>query len=262
MDTFDSPLNLAHQQRRRGESLEESQQYSQSIQCHSKAADYLLAAQSVTTDKQALESLSLQYHHHINKQQLLRHKINQLTISTQPRKSCTEVLQTMITSKEVEKAQFGSDVMQTMEECDSLLRILDERAEERGLASGVDYFTTAGMARGCKYNKQADVVVEELRIHNDALRAHVMFLLTECEEKDTEIARLVEENKLLKQSRSEVRLNELDNEPEEPLPTPKDIKLDDVPNLPLAPLEKPHFDFTSFPLGNVPESTIKDSESS
>jgi len=269
MDVFKSPLNSAHHQRRKGDSLEESGRYIEAIQCHAKASEYLLAAQAITSDKQALESLGLQHNQHLKKQDLLRRKLAQVKLySVTAGDSSSQVLHTMITSREVDKAQLGSDVMQTMEECNSLLHILDARAEERQITSGVDYFTTAGMARGCKYNKHADMVLEELRIHNDALRAHVMQLLTECEDKDLKIARLMDENHRLRQPSTENSdvLQECNRPayeaeaeiPEQPLPTPKDIKLDDVPNLPLAPLEKPDFDFTSFPLGNAHETVSKD----
>ena len=222
---------------------------------------YLLQAQTATTVPCVLESLSLQHRHHTKQQEILKQKFaRQKHCQSQSSMTQTPLDNTVEAQSPSPQSTDGHDgapnyqpdkqpesVAITMGECDSLLCMLRNRAEDKGVPSGIpEYFTTKQMSQGKKQLKRNEDVIEELCTQNEALRYHIKELLEELDQKDRDILHLKEENERLKSKPIPVAPPMTDSvESEEPLPT---IKLDDLPNLQLAPLEKPEFDFNSFQL--------------
>ena len=174
-------------------------------------------------------------------------------------------------------------VRQAMQECDSLLRMLQLRGGANDQEAGqsiqpdAEYTVTRQMSKGkllpCADTQEA--AIEELQIHNRALCSNIRDLLVELELKDAEIDQLKQENQSLRIAQRPQSLDKDNSTPssgkcnfknltesEEPLPTPTEIKLDDLlqGNVQLAPLEKPEFDFNSLQFNAASNSAVDDDE--
>ncbi|CAH2241795.1 jg16357 [Pararge aegeria aegeria] len=68
------PLNLAHQQHRRGEAYLKSKRYDEAIHCHNNAAELLLEAIKSTTSPVAVESITLQHSYHLKQKEFIKNK--------------------------------------------------------------------------------------------------------------------------------------------------------------------------------------------
>ncbi|XP_045135823.1 nuclear receptor-binding factor 2-like isoform X2 [Portunus trituberculatus] len=73
-----SPLNQAHREQRRAESFQRGGRLEEAAECHGRAAELLKAALSLTKNNLALQSITLQYDHHLRQHQLLRFRNKQL----------------------------------------------------------------------------------------------------------------------------------------------------------------------------------------
>lgn len=151
-------------------------------------------------------------------------------------------------------------VHRTMEECDSLLAFLRKRSEAGG--KSLDPLASI-VQKALKSPKDDKTIIEELRVHNDALRFHVLSLLEENEEYEQQIRVLELENDNLRGTSSNLWTSPEDtsrlspkmassgliessesDKSEKYYPNPNRIDVNDLPKLP--PLEKPQFDMESF----------------
>lgn len=257
---------------------------------------------TITSVQQALESLRLQREYHSRQSALIDDR--------RSRDASQRVRNRMAGAKSVDSTesaakpldkdscsiglggrQSSGDVFQTLDDCDSLLQFLNQRARTSGKiislpgpaavarAAGAQIGTRA--ASGTADSDQNDestsaaenvetkrmtaksdtVIIEELRVHNDALRAHILDLLNEAEEYQRqedytrrEMDYLRGDNRRLKE-----RLHRLENNAPgasgSPLATTSDtfysfpvgmaLNLDNLPSLELPPLEVPKFDFNT-----------------
>ena len=145
-------------------------------------------------------------------------------------------------------------VFRTMEECDSLLSFLKNRAAGRYMENTIypETFQNKTMIGGIKNRKDDKTIIEELRMHNDALRTHILELLRENEGYYKELQTLRKENVELHKSRNNggkrdsFLTESTDSEKSEKYyPNPHRIDINDLPSLELPPLEMPTFDFNS-----------------
>ncbi|RXN11346.1 nuclear receptor-binding factor 2-like protein [Labeo rohita] len=72
MEVMDSPLNQAHHYGRKADQLVAKEKFEEAILCHSKAAELLTEASSMTQSEQVRLSLELQRDRHLQQQRLIR----------------------------------------------------------------------------------------------------------------------------------------------------------------------------------------------
>ena len=225
---------------------------------------------------QALESLSLQRERHLKEEAVIRHKqrchqmVNKYSQYRQERPRSKTPLQeesegATLTNGEISINQLASTittvdenllVYRTMEECDSLLQFLKNRTATAGKPEPpkASKYTSSQNKKqlfqsGTKIPIDDQLIIEELRMHNDALREHILELLTECDLKDLQANQYKKENeKLVERLRKlESQMSE-SNESEKCYPLPSRMSVDDLPSMELPPLEMPTFDFDKFKL--------------
>ena len=220
----------------------------------------------MTSVSGALESLELQKQRHKSEISVIRHKQRceemTKTLSTSPPSkspSQPEVanIKTGIANGKPDGANEVDGqllVYQTMEECDSLLSFLKNRAAGRHMENTIypETFQNKTMIGGIKNPKDDKTIIEELRMHNEALRTHILELLRENEGYYKELQTLRKENVQLHISRNDggehdsVLTESTDSEKSEKYyPNPHRIDINDLPSLELPPLEMPTFDFDS-----------------
>lgn len=83
---MDYPINWAHQQDRRAETLVSHKKFSDAIVCHQKALEFLQEAMKMTEVKEALISLQLQCNNHCRQQRILKEKWKQWELEQEQRK--------------------------------------------------------------------------------------------------------------------------------------------------------------------------------
>ena len=216
----------------------------------------------MTSVSGALESLELQRQRHQSEISVIRHKQRceemKKTLSTSPPSKSPEPevgnIKTANGKPDVADEVDGQlSVYRTMEECDSLLSFLKNRAAGRYMENTINLETfqktTVG---GIKNPKDDKTIIEELRMHNEALRTHILELLRENEGYYKELQTLRKENVELHKSRNDggkrdsFLTESTDSEKSEKYyPNPHRIDINDLPSLELPPLEMPTFDFDS-----------------
>lgn len=232
----------------------------------------------MTSVHSALESLQLQKQRHLGEISVIRHK-----------QHCEEMKKTMLpTSRSPSQPEMGPvnlnmpngkqgtidevdgqlSVYRTMEECDSLLTFLRNRAAGHN-GENTTYSEIANQKPspiGTKNPKDDKTIIEELRMHNEALRAHILDLLRENEGYYKELQILRKENvefhisqsgKNKQQSpgvhSSSMLADSTDSDKSEKYyPNPNRLDINDIPSMELPPLEMPTFDFDS--LGKLSDS--------
>ncbi len=176
----------------------------------------------------------------------------------------------------IEDVDGDTAVFKTMEECDSLLAFLRNRAAMQG--------RNVNQPAGTKAPKHEATIIEELRMHNDALRAHILDLLQENEELRMHLNSVQRDETKKSHSKSPpedlqypkrnpespegnlpVNLALLEEEiqnsvlmaessesekSEKYYPHPDRMDINNLPSLQLPPLEMPKFDFDSLNIGN------------
>ncbi len=224
----------------------------------------------MTSVASAVESLQLQKQRHMSEILITKHKqrcaemkrANDTALRTSPQGEA---------AKEPGEALDTGDVYRTMEECDSLLAFLRDRASGRFNEEDKDIQPTK--RPGVKAPKDDKTIIEELRVHNDALRGHILELLRENEGYYTELLALRKENAELHAQLHGDQAGDLHQETNEPsallvestdseksekyFPNPDRIDINILPTMELPPLEMPKFDFDS--LGKL-SSSMKDSQ--
>lgn len=196
---------------------------------------------SLTDVPRALESMQLQHKRHLED---IRHIRQRALVGGSMDMEGTVTSVSLAVPEEI--PDHHTLVYNTMEECDSLLQFLNERHKVAGKIPPHQLYSSA-----IKVPKDELQMVEELRLHNEALRAHILDLLKECEEHRANRLHLENENKMLKYKleklqRRDSSTSQESSEQEEHVAPPSDINPDAIPDLP--PLEMPQFDFDSFSL--------------
>ena len=151
-------------------------------------------------------------------------------------------------------ADEHNGVYRTMKECDSLLQFLSHR-QSLGYRSLVPPNSSSAYAsnNGSKSPKDDKVIIEELKMHNDALRQHVLDMLRDLETQAKDLDHYKSENgRLHARLRDMEKMNKsqmtesADSDLEYQLPMHVRMNLDDLTSLELPPLEMPKFDLDSF----------------
>ena len=149
-------------------------------------------------------------------------------------------------------------IYRTMDECDSLLQLLNHRASEmKSPAKPTNPQTDTTRentsqakltgSNGIKIPKDDKVVIQELRVHNGALQNHIVELLKECEYQQRQLAHYRRENDELKERLNQIQkpFMEESTDSEKYYPIPVGMNVHDLPSLELPPLEMPEFDFST-----------------
>ncbi|CAH1784781.1 unnamed protein product, partial [Owenia fusiformis] len=254
---MESPLNLAHLERRKAESNINKGRYDLAIACHKKAAEFLELALKTTSDNKARESIELQCDHHCRQQQLLRDKSNRLKMAERLNQMKRNASDNTIHPKdsvdesndETDGVTYNQYIYKDLEETDSLLQFLQTRALAQAQGDRLPSIETHTkrtkdeiIQSAVKSPKTESEIIEELHINNQSLRGQVLELLKELEEKDKEVTRLQNENSALRKRTNDKEDKDSDSEKENFYSMP--LNLDDLPSLPeLPPLEMPTFDF-------------------
>lgn len=252
---MESPLNLAHQQGRKADSLIKAGKFDEAIACHNRAAEFLLEAMQATRYTQALESLRLQHAHHLKQTDKLydRHRRAQLLqIKTNRRQYCDKSSQTLLQGPVSQALSEHSmpntstpapeisavpsweqshpledSIYHTLTENDSLIGMLLRRKQNMSaellhpMHSGVPVERVV-FSRGVADRRKEN---EDLKFHNEDLRKHVKSLMKELDGLQRENRKLKEKFVTRETIFSDVGQSELET----------------IPDLP--PLEMPTFDF-------------------
>ncbi|XP_013383158.1 nuclear receptor-binding factor 2 [Lingula anatina] len=259
---MDSPLNKAHRQERKAEALLRSGKFDEAVECHQQAAEYLLKAQSLTRVEKALESLQLQHDHHIKQKAVIRAKQRKAQLQKQQQMDSNDTTITNIASlsdnlpqmsgysdmpTDVTGGQMEEETFKTMEETDSLLFFLHNRAISLGMDSPRPWPNRHLIQTAVKAPKDDKMIIEELKTHNLALRSHIEQLLGENANLHEELNNIKKENEELKTNNhiKPVYVDDENDEEERFYSIPPHMNLSDLPSLELPPLEMPLFDFDS-----------------
>ncbi|XP_046330359.1 nuclear receptor-binding factor 2-like [Haliotis rufescens] len=180
---MDSPLNLAHQQGRRADALVRSGKFDDAVDCHKRAAEYLLEAMQLTSSEHALESLRLQHKHHLHQQELILEKRirierahnAQKSSENRTNQSCqTDDLDTI--DGDLDPNHFSeASLYHTMTHTDTLLAFLKDSQESSSPK------TSAPRVTFNKCPRDETAVIEELQAHNEHLQKHVKRLLRDLD---------------------------------------------------------------------------------
>ena len=222
----------------------------------------------MTTVPGALESLELQKQRHLSEIPVIKHKRRcaemkkAMQPTSPPTRSPSQPEMKNINTGAANGKQGKKDdvdrqlsVYRTMEKCDSLIAFLKNRAAGQNVEN--NSYNEKGHARaditGIKTPKDDKTIIEVLRIHNDALRLHILELLRENEGYCKELQTLRKENVELFTSRNSrgrqdgsILEESTDSEKSEKYyPNPNRIDINDIPSMELPPLEMPTFDFDS-----------------
>ncbi|XP_046566107.1 nuclear receptor-binding factor 2-like [Haliotis rubra] len=183
---MDSPLNLAHQQGRRADTLVRSGKFDDAVDCHKRAAEYLLEAMQLTSSEHALESLRLQHKHHLHQQELIlenRVRIErahnaQKSSENRTNQSCqTDDLDTI--DGDLDPNHFSeASLYRTMTHTDTLLAFLNQRKDSQEPSSPK---TSAPRVTFVKNPNDENTVIQELQTHNEQLQKHVKLLLRDLD---------------------------------------------------------------------------------
>ncbi|CAD5110946.1 DgyrCDS302 [Dimorphilus gyrociliatus] len=184
MNVLDCPINSAHQQERKADSLINYKKYERAIECLDKAIYFIDQASARTKVRDVLTSLKLQ------KESLQRRKRTVLQLDEESRRSSSPCSSTGSDQTD----DVSEDVLQTLYDCDTLLAELVQR-------QGCTVPPIRPLPNGMNTSK----VLEELHMHNAALQKHVRMLLDESGEKD----RQLKHYKLLNQQ-LEQKLHQMD----------------------------------------------------
>ena len=194
-----------------------------------------------TSDEVAAESIHLQKASHVKQQDIIKDKKMRAEITQKMKKKQREAalnkslsVDSQATLDDCEEQERELVVYRTMEETDSLLTFLKKRAD--GSTDG--HPKNPLLKSASKIPKDEKQIVEELRIHNEALRNHVLQLLRELDERQRENANLRERLRIHEEKK--YMANSYDSETYFSVPISSGIDLPDLP-----PLEMPTFDFNS-----------------
>lgn len=189
---MDTPLNLAHRQQRKADSLLKSGKFDESISCHRKAADLLKAALLQTSSPKAKESLELQFEYHNRQEVVVKYRQHvyealikaKTAAANQTNIGATTTVTAGIESPRNIKVGIETAILRTMAENDSLLQFLIKDSNNV-VESGQN---------GTKMPKDDKVIIEELRINGMALRKSIEQLLMKLDQETMRSKHLQDEN--------------------------------------------------------------------
>lgn len=272
--------------------------YDEAIECHQRAGELLEEALNCTTVPRAIESLKLQRDYHIKQQDVIRVKKEQFENYRKAVENQRKRMANAFSNNEFEDKQENEGttlqiaIYKTMEEADSLLELLFRRGvssdsdsiksdvsstadtDDRVLAiDTIDGESSSSNSNavpiGFKRPKDANTVIEELRILNQQLHSLVYKLVTQLDASSRETDALKSRIKYLENERLK-HVDQTNNSSTEQVKnnnlrvitdssggtspfvfSPMSELSPDVGEpvaLPaLTPLELPNFDFTSIP---------------
>ena len=244
---------------------------------HFSYSELLLGAMRTTHTQGALQSLTLQREYHLKQDAVVRQKQRHAIIaqkkSKKPRPNSgglQDHVDAPVTNGDtsesdvrfaarianqmadnIETCPDGTVICRTMEECDSLLQMLNHRGHEDEKSNGEKKgdVTPRQQTNGTKVPKDDKVIIEELRMHNIALCTHIVDLLKEIEQNKRQMQHYKSENDELKDklNRHDTSYNMMEDstDSEKYYPVPVGMNLHDLPSLELPPLEMPKFDFSA-----------------
>ncbi len=243
--------------------------------CSARAifVELLTEALAQTTVHAAVESLKLQKERHLREIPIIKHKKRwQEMQSAAPALSPSSAAQADITTDTLDGTTGAASEMneelsvyRTMQECDSLLKFL----KNRQTGQNAETHPPSALRTGVKTPKDDKTIIEELRMHNEALRGHILELLRENEGYWKELQLLRQENVKLHLKSESVDLDGTVDESstlaesteseksEKYYPNPHRMDINDLPGMELPPLEMPTFDFDSL---NKLNSTLNESQ--
>ncbi|KAL1122704.1 hypothetical protein AAG570_003031, partial [Ranatra chinensis] len=202
----------AHHSGRKAELLLKKKHFDDALECHARATEWLSQAMQLTNYSKCLESLKLQCDFHLRQTEIIRAKKVQFEAQKQlllfKKKKMEKKRWKGLNKKEEREGDLQIAIYRTMEEADSLLGMLTARGNGDENTKLV----------GTKHPKDDGTVMEELRTVNCQLRTLVNQLLAQLDAATSEAESL----------RTRLRVYEPN---------------DHIPDL--APLEMPHFDFST-----------------
>ncbi len=255
-------------------------------------AELLEKSESLSHASSAVESVRLQRKRHLAQVAIIKQKQEYAALFKtiiMPR-SPGEVGHQLTNQKAgtIEDVDGDTAVFRTMEECDSLLTFLRNRAAMQGRSVDQPAAVFRRGERICETGTKAPkhdaTIIEELRMHNDALRTHILDLLRENDDLRMQLDSV--QNVKTEQIHSKGTQENLQNvkgNPESPegnlpvnlalleeeiqnsvlmaesseseksekyYPHPDRMDINNLPSLQLPPLEMPKFDFDSLNIGS------------
>ncbi len=222
---------------------------------------------TLTDVQRALESLNLQRQYHIKEEAVVRDRQRRENMLMKASTKHAQPASKLPSQEEVDGSiTNGGDasnamtatvtavdenllIYRTMEECDSLLLFLKKRAITAGknmdeldaVCGGSGEYSKKLFTSAAMVPTDDKLLIEELTMHNEALRFHILDLLKECEESKRDNQDLRD-----KIHRLEAVVMCDSGEEEKVYPLLSKLSLDDLPSIELPPLEMPKFDFDSF----------------
>ena len=218
---------------------------------------------TMTSSPQILQSLRLQQQRHLKQTEIIKEKQRRSLLAREQRQEIKCPIAIPNSPGECPDTQEEMSVFRTMEECDSLLQILNKRAvtigqREHGQPSSLQQIqqdnqdTSASQINGIKIAIDDKLMIEELVTHNNALRQHILQLLNELENKEQQLQLMRQKYDNLhdtvercSQSNDRMDTSMVDSTGRSVYNFPMAINLDKLPALELPPLEMPKFDLDS-----------------
>lgn len=207
----------------------------------------------MTQVAEAIKSITLQREHNLRQMDIVRMKQQEARthhcFSNTSANCSTNYLDS---SQSTLQHDDYDGVYRTMHECDSLLQFLTER-------HSIDPAVTAASENAHRSPKDDSTIIEELRLHNSALRQHIVDLLRDIETQGSDLEHYKMENARLHARVHDVERrakmsDSADSEFEYSLPQAVRMKLADFSSLELPPLEMPKFDLAILKTNNSESS--------
>ena len=227
------------------------------------STDLLTEAMKMTKSTESLQSMELQQQYHIRQKDIVLLKQKQAEAqAAQQKTSQHDSHSTVRWSKDfphgvpsedlLDMVDDGSMALRTIHECDSLLAFLNNR-------HSMDYKSLHEVKPAKKrLIKDDSQIIEELRIHNDALRRHILDLLHDRDVAESDLQYYKQENQRQRERIQELentnrsnmtQSTSMDSDLEYQMPAALKMNLDDLASMDLPPLEMPKFDFDGLTIG-------------
>merc|ERR1712055_1184688 len=227
---LETPLNKAHFLVREAERLLKKGKFGEAVKLQDKIVTLLEAAKADSRDNKVTDSIELQIKHHIRQKVVITQRQSRCEKYTKDLKN----LQLKMAKANLQDAGLQDSIYRTFQETESLLQHLKEAPP-------------SDPSTGAKMPKDDKIIIEELSTANNHLRGMVEAMFAELE--------------TYKKENGELRAKVSDLEAEKAVKTmaahtlspiglvvdhTRGLALQDSGHLPdLAPLEMPHFDFST-----------------
>ncbi|KAI1305782.1 Nuclear receptor-binding factor 2 [Halotydeus destructor] len=190
----DTPLNKAHRYARQAVDNEKSFKFELALTSHSKAIDYLKQALELSTHEKARESLQAQIAFHEKQSKLVNQRRECFKKKAEEyyrRKGEAQKKKDSLidanqenpvnpsNEHETNQIYLESEIYRVIEQHDSLLDFLSR--DKNSDSSISSQSVTASYKTGSKMAKSDKMVIEELKINNEQLRALVQQLVSELD---------------------------------------------------------------------------------